>query len=251
MVVTSSAEFEQFPHQNGIKHLLSSPYHPSSNGLEERGVQVFKREMSKFTEGTLSDRISYVLFYNHITPHSTTGLSPAELLQSHRLRCRLDLLKPYLQAEIEKLQYQQQHYSDRGSKYREFQSGENFGSGSKWVSGKISAPYGNVSYDVTLDDGRTFRHHVDHTRKKLDTAPVVNVPNANLEFSPTETETSLQQTDPAQAVHVDPPTSPVESPSMPSSDTTEEPSPIANRYPKRQHKPPDRYVPPNFRRGKM
>ena len=119
---------------------------------------MFKREMSKVTEGTLSDRISHVLFYNHITPHSTTGLSPAELLQIRRLRCRLDLLKPDLQAEIEKRQYQQQHYSDRGSKYREFQSGEsvylqNFGSGSKWVSGKISAPYGNVSYDVTLDEG--------------------------------------------------------------------------------------------------
>ena len=46
-------------------------------------------------------------------------------------------------------------------RYREFQSGEpvfvqNFGKGSKWIAGKIDVPYGNVSYDVTLDDGRTF-----------------------------------------------------------------------------------------------
>ena len=87
----TSAEFEQFLHRNGIKHLLSSPYHPSSNGLAERGVQVFKREMSKFTEGTLSNRISHMLFYNHITPHSTTGLSPAELLLSCRKRLLIGL----------------------------------------------------------------------------------------------------------------------------------------------------------------
>ena len=81
-----SSEFEHFLTQNGIKHMLSSPYHPSSNGLAERGVQIFKREMSKLKEGTLSDRLAHILFYNHITPQSTTGLSPAELLQNRRLR---------------------------------------------------------------------------------------------------------------------------------------------------------------------
>ena len=30
---------------NGIKHIRSAPYHPSSNGLVERFIQTFKKAM--------------------------------------------------------------------------------------------------------------------------------------------------------------------------------------------------------------
>ena len=33
--------------QNGIRHVMVTPYHPSSNGLAERAVQVFKDAMKK------------------------------------------------------------------------------------------------------------------------------------------------------------------------------------------------------------
>lgn len=37
-----SAEFSKFIALNGIKHITSAPYHPSTNGLAERFVQSFK-----------------------------------------------------------------------------------------------------------------------------------------------------------------------------------------------------------------
>ncbi len=78
-----SSEFDSFLQLNGITHLVSSPYHSSSNGLAERGVQTFKKEMSKLkSTADITDRLSHILFYNHITPQSTTGVSPAELLQN-------------------------------------------------------------------------------------------------------------------------------------------------------------------------
>ena len=120
----TSAEFEVFLSSNGIKHLLSSPYHPSSNGLAERAVQSFKQSMSKLKDGSLLTKLSHVLFYSHITPNSTTGLSPAELLQNRRLRSHLDLLRPDIEACVIDRQTKQQFYANQHSKLRQFKVGE-------------------------------------------------------------------------------------------------------------------------------
>ena len=42
-----SEEFESFLRKNGIKHATSAPYHPASNDLDERAVQVLKRGLKK------------------------------------------------------------------------------------------------------------------------------------------------------------------------------------------------------------
>ena len=70
VVVTDndSVEFGQSLKSNGIQQRLSSPYHPSSNRLAERGVQIFKREMQKIKHSPIQDRLSHIFFYNHITP---------------------------------------------------------------------------------------------------------------------------------------------------------------------------------------
>ena len=49
-----SAEFETFLKQNGIKHVTSAPYHPSTNGLVERLVQTLKQSL----KAGVSDRSS-------------------------------------------------------------------------------------------------------------------------------------------------------------------------------------------------
>ena len=49
----SAQEFEKFCHLNGIYHVPVDPYHPLSNGLAEKAVQVVKQGIKKLTSGTL------------------------------------------------------------------------------------------------------------------------------------------------------------------------------------------------------
>ena len=79
-----SSEFEQFLKSNGVKHTTSAPYHPASNGLAERAVQIVKKGLKKRTTGTMSSRLAKILFNYRISPQTTTGTSPAELLLGRR-----------------------------------------------------------------------------------------------------------------------------------------------------------------------
>ena len=47
----TSHEFTNFCKHNGIYHVKTLPHHPSSNGLAERAVQVFKHAMKKNNSG--------------------------------------------------------------------------------------------------------------------------------------------------------------------------------------------------------
>ena len=82
-----SEEFRQFLKCNGVKQVSSVSYHPSSNGLSERTVQIVKKELRKITDGT---RIAKVLFANCNTPHYTSGSSPAKLLLEKQLHSQLE-----------------------------------------------------------------------------------------------------------------------------------------------------------------
>ena len=88
----TSSEFRLFMSHNGIKHITVSPYHPSSNGLAERSVQTFKRAMVKISGGSVRERVCKFLTRYRCTPHSTTGLSPAELMFGRNIRTHIDLL---------------------------------------------------------------------------------------------------------------------------------------------------------------
>ena len=51
---TSDAWVRAVFEKNGVKHVRTPPYHPSSNGLAERAVQTFKEGMRKMTDGSLA-----------------------------------------------------------------------------------------------------------------------------------------------------------------------------------------------------
>lgn len=96
--------------------------------------------MKKSTAGTIETRVDRALFSYRITPQSTTGLSPAEMMMGRKLRCTLDLMHPDLKQKVESKQTSQKNYHDRHAKHRNFEEGDsvytkNFGYGPKWIPG--------------------------------------------------------------------------------------------------------------------
>ena len=69
----TSSEFRNYMQLNGIKH-------PSSNGLAERAVQTFKRAIERISGSSIQERLSKFLMVYRLTPHTTTGVAPDELL---------------------------------------------------------------------------------------------------------------------------------------------------------------------------
>ena len=87
----SSAEFEGFLDYLGIVHLKGIPYWPQSNGQVERCNETLLKIIRIATlEGKDWKRVlQNFLFQYRTTPHTVSGLSPAELLMGRRLKDKL------------------------------------------------------------------------------------------------------------------------------------------------------------------
>ena len=234
MVVTDngssfvSQEFTSFLRKNGIRHITSAPYHPASNGLAERAVQTFKSGIKRMKVGSVSEKLSSFLFAYRNTPHSTTGVSPAELLTGRRLRCRLDLLKPDLQAKVMDKQLKQKVVHDRGVKERDFQAEDevfvrNFRSGKPWLPAVVIRKTGPVSYLVRLVASQMiWRRHQDHIKRRY-----------------CQSEGSVMEEIPSWSDSVGSNNTTETSSGSPSSTCV---SGFESRYPARVRRPPNRFV---------
>ena len=107
--------FQQFLKENGIKHVRSAPYHPSTNGEAERFVQTFKNAMkaAKNDIGSFETKLARFLLVYRSTPNTTIGESPAELLFHRQIRTRLSLITPNVSTAIANKQADQKSYHDR------------------------------------------------------------------------------------------------------------------------------------------
>jgi hypothetical protein len=165
----TSSEFSQFLEKNGVRHITSAPYHPATNGLAERAVQTVKSGIKKVTGASLEERIDKFLFHYRITPQTTTGVAPCELLNKRLLRSRLDLLRPSMHA---KLCRKQEEQVEGNKTARKFQEGDsvivrNYSQGLKWVAGSVVSVDGERSYTVKLTNGALVKRHVDQMRKGI------------------------------------------------------------------------------------
>lgn len=90
----TAREFQEFVKRNGIRHVRSTPFHPATNVQAERMVRTTKDSLSRLVTSEWQTRVAEFLLYQHVTPCSATGHSPAELLMGRRLTTQLDRIHP-------------------------------------------------------------------------------------------------------------------------------------------------------------
>ena len=80
--------------ERGVQHLPTQQWGEALDvSLAEWVVQIVKKGLKKEKEGTLGSRLARILFTYRVTPQSTTGVSPAELLLGRQPRTKFDLLR--------------------------------------------------------------------------------------------------------------------------------------------------------------
>lgn len=143
-------------------------------------------------------KIARFLFNYRITPQTTTGLSPAEMLMSRRLHSTLELLLPNVKSKIRKRKLKQKEQHKAHSKWRSFFPGDdvyihNYSYRPKWIPAVVQQNTGPVPYTVQTGDERVMRCHVNQIRRCHAT-----MTNEMSKPEVTEKPTTLQ--DPEQAV---------------------------------------------------
>ena len=125
--------------------------------------------MRKTPESDIEMKLAHFLFYYRNTPHSTTGVSPAELL--------LRFTSQHHTTQHRTKQLQQKSAHDHHAKDQQFQVDgpvfvHNFTStGSTWLPGTIVEARGELTFHVELGDGRVLRRYIDHIRLRTCTSP--------------------------------------------------------------------------------
>ena len=238
-----SEEFAMFTKVNGVKHIKSSPYHPSTNGAVERLVQTFKKCMrASANDGrSQSQRLASFLLNYRNTPHSTTRVTPSELFLKRKLRTRLDLIHPDIRSTVHNEQAKQKKNHDRHCRGREYFIGQNvsarnFRTGPPWTAGVVVERLGPLTYLVQVNSGLFWRRHIDQLRPMDDSVDVQSHSDANSPLMPDQPNPSdfvpIVQTDDTETVPV--PNEVVEPAPPPA---------IERRYPRRLHRrPPSRYT---------
>ena len=178
----TSREFKLFLEMNGIRHITSAPYQPSTNGQAENAVKSLKNFLKHCAGEDWRTKLDRFLFQYRVTPHSTTGVSPAELMFGRKLRTVLDLVHPskcIQQTVLSKQDQQKSHYDSSVSRKLELSPESsvmvrNYSTGSKdrWVPARVLQQTGPVSYKCALPEGNVVRRHQDQILSRSMSSPI-------------------------------------------------------------------------------
>ena len=142
----------------GIKHLLTPPYHPASNGLAEKAVGIVKTKLKKMdcpaTPIEIYVNLQAALRVYRATPHSSTGQTPFELISN----AAIPVMFPQLQSSQQKIQEANRSSlpKDRVRQVRKFKVGDSvlvYNTQTKMNShGLVKQVKSNNSYIVNIND---------------------------------------------------------------------------------------------------
>lgn len=167
-----SVEFENFCKTNRILHVVSPPYHPSTNGAAENGVKSFKSAINKFLCDSktcfqeIPTLINKYLFSYRNTPHSVTEETPSKLMFSRKVKTRLDFLINTAQLRARERQIKYHH----GNRIIDVEVGElvyvrDYRNPNKptWTKAVIEQRLGIQNYlcRVLNDERLLWRRHLD------------------------------------------------------------------------------------------
>jgi hypothetical protein len=122
--------------------------------------------MKMSNKESLETRVFRFLFKYRTTPHSTTGIAPAEMLMSRKPGSRLDVLHPDVRQRVQNQQKKQKELHDQHAVDRQLRPGDlvysrEFGKQQKWCPGVINTQTEPVSYTIQLEDDREVHRHQD------------------------------------------------------------------------------------------
>ena len=240
-----SSEFSHFLSTNGVKHIRNAPYHPSSNGQAERFVQTLKRSLkaSEKDGRSLSHRLSEFLLTYRTTPHATTNRSPCELFLKRHLRTRFDLLRSPTKGVVEAKQAGQKLHRDRRANLRSLFPGSSvmvrsYHGEDRWIPGTVFRKLGPVTYSIDIGKGQTVKRHIDQLRQRGDDPSPKGIPEyPDDHYFQYESDTPATDSRPRTPRRDDEETLP----QRPEREETPE-----SRYPRRRHRPPDRFIHEEF-----
>ena len=130
-----------------------------------------KRGLAKLKDGSMETRLARYLMTYRVTPHSTTGTLPSELLMGRKLRTLLFAVHPSITGTVHRKQEKIAENYNKKSKVRCFHPGDKVyvknhtQSAPKSIPAVLREQHNDVIISETAD-GRILRRHIDHVCRR-------------------------------------------------------------------------------------
>lgn len=206
-----STVFEKYCDTNGITLIRTPPYWPQANGeVENMNRSLVKRlKIAHLNKANLQQEIQDFMLMHNVTPHSTTGTSPSELMFNRMIRDKIpnvqdiagevhdsrekdnDCLKKHKgKVEADKM---------RGAKEIDIEVGDQVLLKNVVFPNKLTPNYDTTTYEVVGREGnivkvsgggKTIIRDASHLKKIPDARKTIDVPE--LPSTSADTERSFQ-----------------------------------------------------------